>query len=392
MQGDGDRDVMDEDDRNSPREYHAGGLEPEYVAMDPEAERQEREHYQEIINAFAYYTSYARTRMRRVQDSIDALPTAHMALLEATTQLAKWQRWDAAIDKNAALIALMLRSEPLFHSMFGMAGGLQVKRASAHNMDKVCSTLRQFVREWSAEGASERRTSLDVLLDALVRLRPLQAGVPPPRVLCPGSGLGRLPFDCCRRGYAAQGNEWSFFMLVAGNFVLNETKRIGEHEIAPFIHQSSNVRRADDMFRIIPFPDISPSSLPPGADFSYTAGGFHEVYSSQDQVARWDAVLTCFFLDTANNVLQYLDVLWKALKPGGLWLNLGPLLYHYSELDYEQSVELTLEEVRRCAQGIGFRFLEERNVETTYCCNALSMMSTRYEAAFWAAEKPLETH
>lgn len=35
-----------------------------------------------------------------------------------------------------------------------------------------------------------------------------------PRVLCPGSGLGRLPFEVSRRGYACQGNEFSYFMLI----------------------------------------------------------------------------------------------------------------------------------------------------------------------------------
>jgi hypothetical protein len=34
------------------------------------------------------------------------------------------------------------------------------------------------------------------------------------RVLCPGSGLGRLPFEVAKRGYGCQGNEFSFFMLL----------------------------------------------------------------------------------------------------------------------------------------------------------------------------------
>ena len=33
------------------------------------------------------------------------------------------------------------------------------------------------------------------------------------RVLAPGSGLSRLPFECAKRGYAAQGNEFSYHML-----------------------------------------------------------------------------------------------------------------------------------------------------------------------------------
>ncbi len=41
------------------------------------------------------------------------------------------------------------------------------------------------------------------------------------RVLCPGAGLGRLVFEVVCRGYACQGNEFSYFMLFVSNFVLN---------------------------------------------------------------------------------------------------------------------------------------------------------------------------
>lgn len=37
----------------------------------------------------------------------------------------------------------------------------------------------------------------------------------------------------------------------------------------------------------------------------------------------WDCVATCFFIDTAHNVLDYVETIWKILKPGGVWINLG---------------------------------------------------------------------
>jgi len=39
--------------------------------------------------------------------------------------------------------------------------------ASEFNMDKVKSTLRQFAREWSAEGKEERDQCYKPILDAL---------------------------------------------------------------------------------------------------------------------------------------------------------------------------------------------------------------------------------
>ncbi len=34
----------------------------------------------------------------------------------------------------------------------------------------------------------------------------------------------------------------------------------------------------------------------------------------------WDAVVSCFFIDTAHNIVEYLEVIAKALKPGGVCL------------------------------------------------------------------------
>jgi carnosine N-methyltransferase len=86
---------------------------------------------------------------------------------------------------------------------------------------------------------------------------------------------------------------------------------------------------------------------------------------------QWDGFVSCFFVDTAPNVLEYVQLIAKLLKPGGVWLNHGPLTYHfadpYSELSeagwldarYHESVELSWEEVRHALGAGGFRIDEE---------------------------------
>jgi carnosine N-methyltransferase len=37
----------------------------------------------------------------------------------------------------------------------------------------------------------------------------------------------------------------------------------------------------------------------------------------------WDCVTTCFFIDTAHNIIEYVERLWQILKPGGVWINFG---------------------------------------------------------------------
>lgn len=77
------------------------------------------------------------------------------------------------------------------------------------------------------------------------------------------------------------------------------------------------------------------------------AGSFTEIYSTPDQKEQWHGIVTCFFMDTAPVVIDYIETIWHMLKPGAVWVNLGPLLYHWvADVDnnaderYAQSLEV----------------------------------------------------
>ena len=53
------------------------------------------------------------------------------------------------------------------------------------------STIKQFAREWGADGAKERAAAHDPILEALQRALP-NGAASGARVLLPGAGLGRL--------------------------------------------------------------------------------------------------------------------------------------------------------------------------------------------------------
>jgi carnosine N-methyltransferase len=53
---------------------------------------------------------------------------------------------------------------------------------------------------------------------------------------------------------------------------------------------------------------------------SMAAGEFQSIYGEGDE---FDAVAFCFFLDTAHNPIEYIDHVWKILRPGGYWINFG---------------------------------------------------------------------
>jgi carnosine N-methyltransferase len=110
-----------------------------------------------------------------------------------------------------------------------------------------------------------------------------------------------------------------------------------------------------------------------------------DVYKKQEN--SWNSVVTCFFLDTANNILEYVDIIYKILKPGGCWINLGPLLYHYTEMQNECSIELSWEELKYIIINMGFELKQERIVDCYYSSDIDSMLKTIYKCVFFTAIK-----
>lgn len=204
-----------------------------------------------------------------------------------------------------------------------------------------------------------------------------------PSVLCPGCGLARLPFELACRGYAAQGNEFSYHMLLGSFWVLNCAEESRSQAIYPYALSVANRRGEQDHLREIRIPDVSPTmECPKGAAFSMAAGDFVEVYGQQLQ--EWDAVLTPFFVDTAKNIFIYIRVIADILKPGGLWINKGPLLFHYAEMQSEISVELSWEEIRPVVCRY-FDIKEEDRQYARYTTNPGSMMGVLYRCLFFVA-------
>lgn len=282
------------------------------------------------------------------------------------------------------------------------------------DIDKARSTLRQFFRDWSAAGADERARSYGPIMAALEKE---QAARPDEklRVLVPGAGLGRLVFDLATRGYHAEGNEISYHQLLASSYVLNFCERAEKHTIYPWVHTFSNHLSRDNHLRGYPVPDIHPATVlgaTPGAGtMAMTAADFLCLYGDDEHTGQYDAVAAVFFLDTAPNLARYLSVIHNCLRPGGILVNIGPLLWHFEnnapgnhgmdddgdgEHDHANSsgiadpgsFELSDDEVMALVEGLGFVVeRRETGVEAPYIHDRSSMLRTVYKASTWVARK-----
>ncbi|KAM7513868.1 hypothetical protein LguiA_003451 [Lonicera macranthoides] len=258
------------------------------------------------------------------------------------------------------------------------------------DVDKVRCIIRNIVRDWAAEGQKERDQCYKPILLELERQFPDRCKGSPPCCLVPGAGLGRLALEISCLGFISQGNEFSYYMMICSSFILNQSETAEEWTIHPWIHSNCNSLSDNDQLRPVSIPDIHPASAGITEGFSMCGGDFVEVYSDTSQIGVWDAVVTCFFLDTAHNIVEYIEIISRILKDGGVWINLGPLLYHFADIygqEDEISIELSLEDVKRVALHYGFELENEKTIETTYTTNPRSMMQNHYHAAFWTMRK-----
>jgi carnosine N-methyltransferase len=202
--------------------------------------------------------------------------------------------------------------------------------------------------------------------------------------------------EIARRGYEAEGNEFSYYMLLTSSYVLNHADDANEWVIHPWVHSNCNHQSDAHQLATVRIPDVpawSSGMNETGGSMSMCAGDFVECYGDEQNTGAWDSVCTCFFIDTAHNVIEYLQVIARCLKPGGVWINFGPLLYHWAEgagyvgTQEELSVEMSLDDVCLAANHVGLRIEKREMSESRYTSDPSSMLQTVYNCALVVAVK-----
>ncbi|XP_011301595.1 UPF0586 protein C9orf41 homolog isoform X2 [Fopius arisanus] len=355
---------------------------------DSYEDEEERKHFQRIVSAFKYYKPHSLQRVKKTESYLLSLPPHHQKLL--TKYREHLQEVKLCIENNDDIIKLIIKDvshifENVNPSNTHTDSTLNPRPVLA-DQEKVQATIKQLVRDWSSEGKDERDTCYQPIIDEIIAQFPAEFwNAADVQVLVPGAGLGRLAYEIAKRGYTCQGNEFSLFMLFASHFVLNKCRGINSYQVHPWVHQYMNNLLAGHQTQAVSFPDVNPSDLPENAQFSMTAGDFLEVYTESN---HWDCVATCFFIDCANNVVQFIETIHNILKPGGIWINLGPLLYHFSDMPMEDSIEPSYEVVRDVILGFGFQIEKEQTrMKTRYAQNTNSMLQCEYQSVYFVCRK-----
>ena len=196
-------------------------------------------------------------------------------------------------------------------------------------------------------------------------------------------------------GFEVTSNEWSSFMNIAYRYV-ETTPSPNSTTFHPFLDWWSHQATTDDLVRTISFPDVSTDGT--SSSVLHVEGDFTTIFKDTPS-SSYDAVVTLFFIDTARNLLSYLENIHRLLKSreeGGKWINLGPLLYGTAPF-----LQLSLDEIVHVSERMGFEFLDTdpscgdltldgkaiRGKYVRYGLSEKSLSRNAYNAQFWVGEK-----
>lgn len=358
-----------------------------------ENEEEEAIHFTRVLNSFRGYKKDAFTHVLNMEQNFLKLPQSHKDMLPDHVEILS--KIKTSIEQNHAICMEILKScsDAFQNKSYEEKNKDFFAKPRPMDLDKVRTTIKQIMRDWSEQGKIERDQSYQPIINEISQRLPLsKSSNYRPKVLVPGCGLGRLAWELARMGYICEGNEFSFFMLFTSNFILNrtpyrDTADFHQFTIHPWVTQKCNVASWHNVLAPVKFPDVNPAILPPNSQFSMAAGDFLDCYKEENS---WNCVATCYFIDTAHNVISYIERIYHILTPGGIWVNFGPLLYHYADMTSEPSVEFSYEQIIEIVKKVGFEILkDERNLDSTYVNNPFSMLQYTYKCGLFVVRKPV---
>ena len=224
--------------------------------------------------------------------------------------------------------------------------------------DAMAQVIAHIARDWSPLGKNIRENIYQWCVDQVQVHVPMRKEK---KILVPGAGLGRLAFDIANKGYVTEANEISPVMVAAACAILQRNEAGVLHPFAmDFMNNEVESNRRYDGVHFSTSDDggLNEDSIPSSPKektdegrLSYTVGDF-SYYETKTHHNSFDSVVTCFFIDTAPNIYDYLNVIANVLPRGGVWVNLGPLQWHRDSILYP-----SVDELKDLIVAFGFRII-----------------------------------
>lgn len=362
-----------------------------------ERQNEEVERLQGLYKSVSKYQNQVRASPQSPFPHVTNAPPPKKILENHVSYSSRFADIQAHLRKNQALCDQIVESGLAFYGIPRSELDEHIKSVESGGgrgeKTSVSQGLKHIVRDWTTSGARERANTFSCLLATLENLFLNRTEENPTKILLPGAGVGRLGHDVADLGgFEVTTNEWSMYMNIIYRHLTSSPSVAGPNSTVfhPFLDSYSHHLRRSSQTRQLTFPStrVRPSAV------LLTEGDFTSVFHRE--ASRYDVVLTYFFIDTARNLMSYFETIRSVLKPGGYWINLGPLLYGTAPF-----VQLSLEEVVQVSEALGFEFLETegelcgvptfdgtakvRGMDAVYSFDEMQLTRSAYLAQFWVA-------
>lgn len=286
---------------------------------------------------------------------------------------------DSLLERSKAIPPLA-RYIPPYKPRNDSTNGLETDEQPYEDAAQI---IAHITRDWTAGGAPIREMTYKWIVDQLwnYHRETNDTSICSP-VLVPGAGMGRLAYDIAfshervntqrdapenntilhRFPFEVEAADSSVVMASAAHHILN----LGtdqQHEIYPFVNDPfTNEVDTEKRWRSMLFPEntvlraLKHLNSQPHEIFvnepslSYTIGDFVTTYASNAKQGMYGSIATCYFIDTATNIHEYILTIKNLLRRGGLWINLGPVQWHRNA-----QLQPSVNELRQMIELFGFQ-------------------------------------
>lgn len=306
------------------------------------------------IRSLANYASNSRASNERRRKLYRMMSWRQQKLCDDAGYSQKLRKIDLFVDKNQDFLGGVVEAAKAEYGLsYRDAAQLKDVLNTSSSNYRVVEALGHFVRDWTTtDEIAPLLSYITAQLDTVIPQEEAANTV----VVFPGSGLGRLAHEVAKhRDYGAvHAIEFSGLMHTCHQYMYTAE----EKTIYPYVHTCSNFVHTLSQFRGVPILGAEkPGNLTLSLDdFRYFSVPDREKYSNV-------VVVSAFFVDTAENLIDYFDVINQLTAPSsrspvqnGYWINVGPLKYGSAA-----QVELNADEIAHIRRKTGWKDIHSIN-------------------------------
>lgn len=352
------------------------------------------------LQAYAVNSKKANDRRKKL---FKMMSWRQQKLTEDVGYLKKLTKIDQSINKNQLLLKDIADSAIAKYGISYLDFNLlkttsQAASNTSSTNYRVIESIGHYIRDWSLLGEPELGPMLTYIQKQLDALIPPQERLQTCIVL-PGSGLGRVAHELAlKEEYGAvHAVEFSGLMHVCNEYIYSKDKAEGKSlkELYPYIHSCLNYLTTASQFRTV---ELEKASQPSSLTLNY--GDFRYFLIPDRDQYKNVVVVTIFFIDTAENLIEYFDKINALTGPAkgsvqnGYWINVGPLKYGSAA-----QAELNAEEIALMRSKMGWSDVNAVNTIDTpaaagsesglvgYITDKGSMWQGFYGLNMWASQR-----